>query len=121
MGAGGQTAGVAVWSRKRNAGAVSLLLCGLDEPRERAEALAILAAHQRPVPNDVGAKLDRERRRPLLFNVFYNLVFWTDPVVATVLPRLRSVGTGTLEESGQAPAPRPLPAVAVRRTFSVPA
>jgi hypothetical protein len=41
-----------------------------------------------PVPGDVAAKLDRERRRPLLFNVFYNLVFWTDPVVATVSPML---------------------------------
>jgi hypothetical protein len=33
-------------------------------------------------------QLDRERRRPLLFNVFYNLVFRTDPVVATVSPML---------------------------------
>jgi hypothetical protein len=52
-----------------------------------SDALGILAAHQLPVPSDVAAKLDRERR-PLLFNVFYNVVFWTDPVVATGSPML---------------------------------
>jgi hypothetical protein len=67
---------------------VSLLLCGLDASRERADALGILAAHRLPVPPDIGVKLDRHQRRPLLFNVFYNLVFWTDPVVATVSPML---------------------------------
>jgi hypothetical protein len=84
----GQTSGIGIWSRDRDAGCVSLFLCGLDEARERGEALAVLASRRLPVPSDINAKLDRESRRPLLVNVFYNLAYLTDPVVATLSPML---------------------------------
>jgi len=90
----GQTAAVAVWSHKgaepgtRQAGCVSLLLCGLDDTRERGDALAALASRRLPVPPDINVKLDEDRRRPLLVHVFYNLTYFFDPVLASVAPML---------------------------------
>ena len=69
-------------------GCVSLLLCGLDEARERTDALAAMASRRLPVSRDINAKLDKDSRRPLLVNVFYHLSYYFDPLLATLTPAL---------------------------------
>jgi hypothetical protein len=92
--AAGQTAGVAVWSHrgnepgKRLAGGASLLLTGLDDARERSDVLAAMAVRRLPVPPDINVKLDKDRRRPLVVNLFYHLSYFLDPLLATVAPML---------------------------------
>jgi hypothetical protein len=93
--AAGQTAGVAVWSRNREAGAASLLLCGIDDARERGDALAAAASLRMPVPPDMNTRLDRYAR-PVLVNVYYSLAYLIDPVVATLSPMLARVFFDTL-------------------------
>jgi hypothetical protein len=100
--AAGQTAGVGVWStrskdeQKRIAGCVTLLLCGLDESRERGDVLAALASRRLPVPPDINARLDKDTRRPLLVNIHYSLSSLFDPVFATVSTMLASTFFGLL-------------------------
>jgi len=67
---------------------VSLLLCGLEDARERGEALAALAARRLPVPRNIHVWLDGHTQRPLLVSIFYDLSGMLDPVIATVAPML---------------------------------
>jgi len=86
-----------MWSHKGvkkgtlQAGCVSLLLCGLDDARERGDVLAAMAARRLPVLADINIRLDKDRRRPLLANVFYHLTYYFDPVLATITPMLANV------------------------------
>ena len=86
----GQTAALAIWAQEQTeantlaAGSISLMLCGLDDQRERTDVLAALAARRLPVPPDINLRLDKDSRRPLLIHVYYNLTYYFDPILASV-------------------------------------
>jgi hypothetical protein len=96
----GQTAGVAIWSRKQPQGnvyhgAASLYLNGLELDNERAEIAALFAARHIPLPDTVRARID-EAEKPVLAMLHRDLYYYTDPVLSTACGALGTAFFGLL-------------------------